>query len=236
MIACNSIWPTQGPPGITDALDSHGGGTEGRYFYLTGENRATPRNPPPGLLFSSEFFSIYFFSIYSIQAFIETYISVIVMAQTNGHYSSNPVPIWIDATPRPIARDRLFDVVSANSGNRVYQAQSANAEEALAAADSSYKAWIGGWKDELYEKRRDLLLRVADIYDRRMAEIVQYQIEETSCPQPFAEFNVRYAAQHLRETASCIAALRGSVPQVTDKNVFSVTIKEPIGPVMVIVP
>ena len=157
------------------------------------------------------------------------------MAQVDGRLTG-PVPIWIDGSPKPIAEGRLFDVISAQTGKVVHQAQSANVEDALAAAKSAFDAWIGGWKDELFEKRRDLLLRVADIYERGLAEISMYQVEETSCPQPFAEFNVRYAIQHLRETASCIAGIRGSVPQVTDKSVFSVTVKEPIGPVLTIVP
>ena len=155
---------------------------------------------------------------------------------TNGHSGPNPVPVWIDAKPKPIAKDRLFDVVSAKTGEAVHQAQSANVDEALAAAESAYNAWMGGWKDVVYEKRRDLLIRVADIYERRMAELIRYQVEETSCAPPFAEFNVRHAIGYMRETASCISGIRGSVPQVTDKSVFSVTIKEPIGPVLTIVP
>ncbi|KAI9691176.1 MAG: hypothetical protein M1822_008796 [Bathelium mastoideum] len=158
------------------------------------------------------------------------------MNGTNGSSKLDPVPTWIDAAPRPIAKDRLFDVISSKTGQVVHQAQSASVDEALAAAESSYKAWINGWKDELYEKRRDLLHRVADIYERRIAEFAQFQVEETSCAPEFAEFNVRYTVQHLRETASVLAAIRGSVPRTTDQNVFSVTIKEPIGPVMTIVP
>ncbi|KAL9094882.1 MAG: hypothetical protein Q9165_002831 [Trypethelium subeluteriae] len=161
------------------------------------------------------------------------------MAGTNGIpglSDLSTVPVWIDSAPLPIVKERLFDVVSAQMGKVVHQAQSANVDEALAAAESSYKAWIGGWKDELYEKRRDLLLRVADIYEQRATEMARFMVDETSCPQYFAEFNVKNAVQHLRETASAISGIRGSVPQVTERNIFAVTIKEPIGPVMVIVP
>jgi acyl-CoA reductase-like NAD-dependent aldehyde dehydrogenase len=145
------------------------------------------------------------------------------------------VPLWIDGRSLPIDSDRLIKVYSSVSGELVHFAQSSNVNEAVQAADSSWKAFLR-WRMTTASTRRDILLRVADIYERRIDELTQYQIEETSCSEDFARFNIRYAQQGLREIASRISSISGLVPQMESKDTWALVLREPIGPVLAIPP
>jgi acyl-CoA reductase-like NAD-dependent aldehyde dehydrogenase len=63
-----------------------------------------------------------------------------------------------------------------------------------------------------HETRRKLLIKVAEIYERRIEEITQYQVEETSCPEAFARFNVVVLCQQVSEFAGAITeVMRGEI-------------------------
>ena len=145
------------------------------------------------------------------------------------------VPLWVDGRPLPHDSNRLIKVYSSISGELVSFARGANVTEAIQAAESSWKSFLE-WRNATAFTRRDLLQRVADIYEKRIDELTRYQMEETSCSEEFARFNVRYAQQALREIASRISSISGSVPQMESKDTWALVLREPIGPVLAIPP
>ncbi|KAJ5746511.1 hypothetical protein N7520_011693 [Penicillium odoratum] len=145
------------------------------------------------------------------------------------------VPLWVDGRPLSHDINRLIEVYSSISGELISLAHSANVTEAIQAAESSWKSFQE-WRNATAFTRRDLLQRVADIYEKRIDELTRYQMEETSCSEVFARFNVRYAQQALRETASRISSISGSVPQMESKDAWALVLREPIGPVLAIPP
>jgi acyl-CoA reductase-like NAD-dependent aldehyde dehydrogenase len=146
------------------------------------------------------------------------------------------VPIWIDGKASPLDESRFITVHSASQKKDIHFAQAANPTVAKEAAASALRAF-SSWKETTHSHRRDLLLRVADIYERRMDELVRYQCEETSCQEAWARFNVALAVKALRETASSItAACTGEIPPLETPGAFCLVYKEAIGPVLSIVP
>ena len=146
------------------------------------------------------------------------------------------VPIWINGKATPLDESRLIAVHSASRKKDIHFAQAASPTVAKEAAASALRAF-SSWKRVTHSHRRDLLLRVADIYERRMDELVHYQCEETSCQEAWARFNVALAVKALRETAANIsAACTGEMPPLETPGAFCLVYKEAIGPVLSIVP
>jgi len=146
------------------------------------------------------------------------------------------VPIYIDGSSAPLDLSRLITVRSASQQKDVHFAQGATPQIANQAVDSAYKAFLS-WKETTYTHRRDLLLRVAAIYERRIDEYVRYQCEETSCQESWAKFNVGLACRSLREIASNISAeCTGELPPTETVGALCLVFKEPVGPVLAICP
>ena len=146
------------------------------------------------------------------------------------------VPIWIDNKPADLDESRIFPVHNAQLEQDVHPAQGATPEIARKAADAAYSAFLE-WKEKPHTARRDLLLRIANVYERRAADFVKYQVEETSCAESWASFNVKLACAALREIAANISAeCTGEMPPLEARNTSAFVFKEPIGPVLSICP
>ena len=80
-------------------------------------------------------------------------------------------------------------------------------------------------------------MKVADILESRVNELARYQIEETSCSEPWAPFNVILAAKAVREIAASITiACTGEMPPPETASAFCLVYKQAIGPVLSIAP
>ena len=146
------------------------------------------------------------------------------------------VPIYIGGKALPLDKSRYITVRSASGKKDVHFAQGATAENASEAADAAYRAYLD-WKHTTHTHRRDLLLRVASILERRTDQFVTYQREETSCQESWAHFNVGLACRALREIAANISAeCTGELPPVETPGAFCMVYREPVGPVLVIAP
>ena len=146
------------------------------------------------------------------------------------------VPVHIDGEAAPVDDSLLFNVRSSATGTDMeYLAQGVDVDTARRACDSSYRAFLV-WKQSLPAERRDLLLRVADILEQRVDELVKYQREETSCQESWARFNVRLACDAAREIAASVSgACTGELP-TTNASTIALVYQEPIGPVLAICP
>lgn len=145
------------------------------------------------------------------------------------------VPIWIDGESVPCKDEQIFEVTSSASNKVIGHAYSADESIAVKAAESAGKAFQT-WKRAAVATRRGLLLKVADLFEQRTDELVRLQMEETSCAEGWAKFNVAGTVGYLRETAACISSIHGEIPPIDKPNTMGFVFREPIGVVLVIPP
>jgi acyl-CoA reductase-like NAD-dependent aldehyde dehydrogenase len=148
----------------------------------------------------------------------------------------NVVPLWINGKATTSLKPIVFPVHSATHNKAVYLAQGADSQTACIAAES---ALIGfeKWKRKPAAERRKVILRAADIIEKRQKELIDIQIEETSCSQTWAEFNIKYTLNALPEIASrTTTACTGELPPMAAEGTLGLVLKVPIGPVLLIAP
>ncbi|KAL2017720.1 hypothetical protein VTK56DRAFT_1745 [Thermocarpiscus australiensis] len=143
------------------------------------------------------------------------------------------VPFFING--KEVHPERKFRVVSPASGKVVHQAGSATEVEVRAAVDAAANAFKT-WRRSLPRQRRDVLLKVAEVMERRRGELGQYMMDETGCPRPWADFNISTAKDFLIDVAGRLATLEGSIPTPADPNTGAVVLREPFGPILAIAP
>ena len=160
------------------------------------------------------------------------------MATTNGSVadSNYVVPIWINSAAVPPPTTKRIPVVSSASGKIIHHAQSVDVKTAQRACDAASTAFQT-WKRSSISTRRNLLLKVADIYERRAADLIKLQMEETSCDEVWARNNVNTSIGYLREIGACIStAVQGTIPSVEKPATMGFVFKEAVGPILVIPP
>lgn len=145
------------------------------------------------------------------------------------------VPLWIDGADAASSQGYTFPVYSAKQQKNVFMAQSASTDDAAQTADVALKAF-SSWKRTSASHRRDLLLRAADIFERRKPEAIWIQVEETSCEPSWAGFNVGYGLTVMREIAARITSVFGEMPRTDSEAGLCLVFKEPIGPSLLIAP
>lgn len=151
---------------------------------------------------------------------------------TNGQAST--VSLLIDG--KDVHTSESIAVFSSDENRTVWKASSASKAEALAAVDAASRAFPS-WSATKPAARRDILLRAADILDRRADELKGYMKQETSAHGPFAEFNIATSAGIIRDVAGRISsALCGSYPICDEPGTHALVVKEPYGVVLGIAP
>ena len=145
------------------------------------------------------------------------------------------VPLWINGVTTQSDPAITFPVYSAKQQRNVCIAQSADEAKAREACDAAMQAF-SSWRLTPVALRRDILLRAADAFESRQKELVALQVEETSCEEPWAQFNIKYAAKNLREIAGSIASSCGEMPGVESETNVALVFKEPVGPSLLIAP
>ncbi|TQB69566.1 hypothetical protein MPDQ_001647 [Monascus purpureus] len=130
---------------------------------------------------------------------------------------------------------KQFDVRNPATGKLVGRCSSASVEDAnraVQAAQTAFRVWS---KMQPYA-RRDLMMRAAEIMLNRKEELIFYQREETGAGRLFAEHTFMLAVSFLKDFASRIPSIEGSVPTVAEEGRYAMVIKEPYGVVLGIVP
>ncbi|OQV04491.1 hypothetical protein CLAIMM_09362 [Cladophialophora immunda] len=158
------------------------------------------------------------------------------MPVTQKHNGLEVVPCWINGKPIRLDARRLIEVYSSAQGKLVHYAQGASVDDATAAVQAAAETFKT-FKRVPHQERRALLLKVADILESRVDELARYQIEETSCPEAWAKFNVILAARAIREIAANITiACTGEMPPPETAETFCLVYKQAVGPVLSIAP
>lgn len=151
------------------------------------------------------------------------------------HNERQVVPVWINGAAYPTDETRFIEVTSAAQAKVVHLAQGASDDAARAAADAAWTAFES-WRHAKHNVRRDLLLKVANIYEARADELAKIQVDETSCSESYARFNIKLAADLLRDFAgSIVEAMTGETPPMLADG-YAMVFKQPVGPVLIIPP
>lgn len=151
------------------------------------------------------------------------------------------VPLWINGSAQPIEKEDVFPVISSVQDKPIHYAVSASPASGIAACDAAASAFTS-WRKTSPPTRRALLLKAADVLERRAQEIMDAQMAETSCPKEFAGFNIHAGTMYVREISAATSEIRGTVPQRTtgpdgnEQGGLTIVIREPVGVVLVIPP
>lgn len=183
------------------------------------------------------------------------------MSLTKDSQNRSVVPLTINNKDLPLNSSKIFPVTSAKSGETVHYYQGADLETCDQACDAAWTAFKT-WKRATVGQRRDLLLKVASLYEERADEFVKVQMLETSCEEMWARNNVALSVAYVKEIAACISSVRGksiplpwmlkfegarkyrielieiagSIPPTDKPDTMTFVYKEAIGPILVIPP
>ncbi|KAL1305048.1 hypothetical protein AAFC00_001989 [Neodothiora populina] len=146
------------------------------------------------------------------------------------------VPCIINNTELPIDDATIVPVHSALSDEPVHYYQAADEDICKKACTAAWDAFDGGWKRASILTRRNLLLKVATLYEENVEKLVESQVLETSCPEPWARNNVVLAVSYMREIAACISGVHGTIPPTEKPDTMTFVFKEAVGPILVIPP
>lgn len=146
------------------------------------------------------------------------------------------VPFWINGAPAKSRDEANFAVFSAAKQKNVFLAHSTDRLSAVKAADSAATAFLS-WKKTPAPARRGIILSFIHVLKERANQIAQVQIEETSCSEQWAKFNINYTVNIVSKVAASITtACTGEVPPMANDGTFGMVIREPIGTVLLIAP
>ncbi|KAK2759758.1 hypothetical protein FQN54_002492 [Arachnomyces sp. PD_36] len=134
-----------------------------------------------------------------------------------------------------VVGDIKFEVTNPATGEVSHYCAGASVDDAtraVTAAKAAFPAWS---KTKPYE-RRDVLLKAADVMASRKEELIKYQEDETGSGRVFAEHTFMMGVNFIKEFASRIPSIEGSVPTMTREGEGGMVIKQPYGVILGIAP
>lgn len=129
-----------------------------------------------------------------------------------------------------------FDVISPYTNEPCWAASSATPQDAIRAVEAA-EAAFPAWSQTKPNVRRDILLKAADILESRLVQNAEYMRTEMGADVGASQFFiVPMGIRMLRETATRITSICGSVPVVEEEGQSAIIYKEPMGVILGIVP
>jgi acyl-CoA reductase-like NAD-dependent aldehyde dehydrogenase len=118
-----------------------------------------------------------------------------------------------------------IDPVKGVAATKAAAGTTADVDDAVEAATKAFPAWGATGPS----RRRELLLRAADVLMEHIKEFTQFMIAETGATEGWAGFNVAFGASILREAASMTSQISGEVIPSDIPNSLAMAIRQPIG-------
>ncbi|KAI0178815.1 aldehyde dehydrogenase [Hypoxylon sp. FL1284] len=146
--------------------------------------------------------------------------------------STYTVPFVIGGEERHV--DKTFEVISPDTGKAVHRCGIATDADAAAAVEAAAAAGQS-WRDTPAAKRRDILLKAAEVMSDRRDELAQYMMAEVGAPRAWADMNIGLAVDMYKDVAGRVGAIEGVVPPVAE-GLTSMVLKEPYGVVLAMAP
>jgi hypothetical protein len=120
------------------------------------------------------------------------------------------VPHLIDGKDVPASDGATFDVFNPLTDEVLYRASAATLDDTNAAIETAHKAWKE-WKTWGPSRRRQVLLKAADILESRKEEAMKLLSDEVSAMPAWAAVNVMGGAAILRESAALATHVKGEI-------------------------
>ncbi|KAH6657773.1 Aldehyde/histidinol dehydrogenase [Truncatella angustata] len=147
--------------------------------------------------------------------------------------STYTVPFIINGEER--RPEKTFDVVSPDTGKVLHQCGIATEADVNAAVEAAAKA-LPKWRNTTPGQRRDIILRAADIFDKRRDELKPYMQEAVAAAVGWASFNIDTTIDIVKDVAGRVSSIAGTVPALADPNLGAMVVKEPYGVCLAIAP
>ncbi|KAJ3166128.1 hypothetical protein HDU88_003676 [Geranomyces variabilis] len=144
------------------------------------------------------------------------------------------VPLLIDGKEEHLQDS--FDVISPYTNQKCWTAAAATPKDAIRAVQAAAAAFPG-WAATKPTVRRDILLRAAQLFEDRLEENAEIMRTEMGADVGVSlHFTAPLAVAILRESASRITSICGTVPTVSQEGTSVMVLKEPMGVILGIVP
>ncbi|KAJ5581045.1 hypothetical protein N7450_007346 [Penicillium hetheringtonii] len=144
------------------------------------------------------------------------------------------VPLIINGQEEHLSS--TFDVISPYTNEPCWTSSSASPQDAIRAVEAADAAFPA-WSQTKPAARRDVLLKTADLLEQRLEQNAEYMRTEMGADVGASQgFVVPLAIRMLREVASRITSICGSVPVVEAEGQSAMVFKEPMGVILGIVP
>lgn len=141
----------------------------------------------------------------------------------------------IDNETRGARAGKTFERRDPVSGNVVSEGAAATVDDAIDAVESASKAFAT-WSLTGPSERRAVMLKAADIIERRAGEFIESMMSEVSAAQLWAGFNVFLTSQLFREAAGLATQIQGETIPSDKPGTLSMTVRQPAGVVLSMAP
>lgn len=145
------------------------------------------------------------------------------------------ISLLINNEDVPASNGATFERCNPLTGNVVTRAAAATVEDAKAAADAAAAAFPL-WSALSPSQRRELLLKAADLLSAKSAEFMKLMTQETGSTSGWGNFNVKIAANMLREAASMTTQITGEIIPSDKPGCMAMAVRQPVGVVFSIAP
>jgi len=141
----------------------------------------------------------------------------------------------IDNKPQDATDGRTFDRLHPLSGDLVTRSAAASVADAVAAVDSAGAAFET-WSQTGPSERRTILLKAADVMDRRTPELIEAMGQEVGAAPLWAGFNGFLTSNLLREAAGLATQIQGETIPTDKPGTLSMTVRVAAGVVFSMAP
>ncbi len=141
----------------------------------------------------------------------------------------------IDNKPQAAAEKKTFDRLHPLTGEVVTRAAAASPADALAAVDSASAAFAT-WSQTGPSERRAIMLKAADVMERRTPDLIASMGSEVGAAPAWAGFNGFLTANLLREAAGLATQIQGETIPTDKPGTLSMTVRTPAGVVFSMAP
>jgi acyl-CoA reductase-like NAD-dependent aldehyde dehydrogenase len=144
------------------------------------------------------------------------------------------VPLLING--KEVTTSTTFPVISPSTSEILWSSSSASKQDALEAA-SAAEAAFPAWSRSKPNFRRDIMLRAADLFEKRTSECHEYIMKETGAVEAFSTFNTANTLEIFKDISGKIAlALEGEIPICQTEGTSALIVKEAYGVILGIAP
>jgi acyl-CoA reductase-like NAD-dependent aldehyde dehydrogenase len=141
----------------------------------------------------------------------------------------------IDNKPQDASEGKTFERLHPLTGDVVTRAAAADADDAIAAVESAAAAFTT-WSKTGPAERRAIMLKAADIMERRTPDLIEAMGREVGAAPLWAGFNGFLTANLLREAAGLATQIQGETIPTDKPGTLSMTVRVPAGVVFSMAP